>query len=176
MTLYVVRHGRTEYNEKHLFCGRTDVPLSDIGRAQLPSLAEAARGYGLDAIFSSPLRRAVETAEAVAAVTGLPVITDDRLVERDFGKFEGQPFDTDEDRDARGNFAFRYPGGESNFDVAARVYPFLDWLRENYRDKTVMIVSHGFVCRIIRTWCLDMTDEEFYSLRHPNTGVLRYDV
>ncbi len=176
MTLYVVRHGWTEYNEKRLFCGRSDIPLAAEGEAQLPALRDAASTLGLAAVYSSPLRRALVTASAVAEGAGLPVLTDGRLVERDFGEFEGTNFDAGGDMLYRGNFACRYPGGESNFDVVARVYPFLDELREKYIGKNVAIVTHGFVCSVIRTYCEDVTDRELYTFFHPNGEIIRYEV
>ena len=176
MKLYVVRHGRTEYNEKRIFCGRTDIPLCGKGKEQLPTLAENSRTYGLDVIFSSPLIRAVETAQAAADACGVPVITDERLMERNFGDFEGTTVNTDADQDCRYNFAYKYPNGESYLEVAVRVYNFLDEIRAKYADKNVMIVAHGGVCRIIRTYCTNMTDDEFYAFSHPNCAVVEYEI
>lgn len=174
MNLYVVRHGWTEYNYKRLFCGVTDIPLAAEGRSQLPALADASRSLGLDVIFSSPLVRALETAEAVSSAAGLPVNVDRRLTERDFGEFEGKDFDAGDDGLYRNNFACRYPGGESNFDVAARVYAFLDEINAKYADKNVCVVTHGFVCSVIRTYCENVTDSEFYSFFHPNGEIIKY--
>ena len=176
MKLYVVRHGRTEYNEKRIFCGRTDIPLCEKGREQLSKLASDSLSFDLDVIFSSPLIRAVETATAAAEVCGLPIITDDRLMERNFGDYEGTTVNTDADRECRYNFAYRYPNGESYLNVIARVYNFLDEISEIHFDKNVMIVAHGGVCRTIRTYFYDMTDEEFYTFSHPNCSVIEYEL
>ncbi len=176
MTLYVVRHGWTEYNKNRLFCGRSDIPLAEEGKAQLPALAERSKALNIDVIISSPLRRALETAGAVANAKGLPIVEDSRLTERDFGIFEGTDFDAGGDEIYRGNFACRYPGGESYLDVAARVFSFLDEIKEKYENKDVMIVTHGFVCSVIRAYCGDITDKEFYSFFHPNGEIIRYDV
>ena len=176
MKLYVVRHGRTEYNEKRIFCGRTDIPLCDKGREQLGKLAEDSLTYGLDLIIASPLTRAVETAEAAARACGLSVITDERLVERAFGDYEATTVETDADHECRYNFAYKYPNGESYLQVAVRVYNFLDEIKEKYPDKNIMIVAHGGVCRMIRTYFRDMTDSEFYTFSHPNCSVIEYEI
>lgn len=87
--LYIMRHGKTEWNQQHKLQGRTDIPLNDEGR----KMAEAAHTEYLDVHFdvcyTSPLIRAKETAEIVLRDRNVPIITDDRLVEMSFGCYEG---------------------------------------------------------------------------------------
>ena len=70
----------------------------------------------------------------------------------------------------------RYPGGESYLDVAARIYPFLDEIRQRFAEKTVLLVSHGSACRVIRSYFCEMTDEAFYAYSQPNGGVEEYEI
>ena len=122
MKLYVARHGETEWNRLNKVCGRTDSPLTDKGLQQAQLLAERLDSCSIDVIIASPLSRAQETARAVAERKHLPVLTDERLIEQDYGVYEGVQRD---DRDFLNNkrmFAYRYPGGESMMDIARRTY------------------------------------------------------
>ncbi len=73
-------------------------------------------------------------------------------------------------------FAVRYPGGESMMDVAGRVYPLLKELKDRYPGRTVLLVCHGGVCRVIRSYFEDMTNEEFPRWSVPNAAVAEYEL
>lgn len=87
--IYLVRHGQTELNQKHRLLGRTDVPLNETGISQAQAVAALFQKNSVvfDAVYSSPLKRAVQTAKILAP--NAPVITDERLIEMDYGPFEG---------------------------------------------------------------------------------------
>ena len=87
--LFVVRHGETERSAEHIYSGQADVPLTAAGREQARLAGERLCGAGIDAIWSSPLRRATDTAEAIAKAVGAPVKVDERLIEVDYGELEG---------------------------------------------------------------------------------------
>lgn len=87
--LYVVRHGQTERSAGMVYSGQADVPLTALGRDQARRAGDLLTDAGVDAIVSSPLVRARDTAAAIAAATGLTVEVDDRLIEVDYGPFEG---------------------------------------------------------------------------------------
>lgn len=89
MTIYTIRHGVTEWNAKDLIQGREDIPLSPEGLRQVALAGEAFDGIRLEFIVSSPLIRAVQTAEAATKHTGVKIYTDERLTERDFGPLSG---------------------------------------------------------------------------------------
>ncbi len=174
MKLWVVRHCSTENSEKKIFSGRTDVPLSARGIAEAARLAEALGGTAFGLVLSSPLLRARATAEAIAGGR-IPIRFDDRLKERDFGDFEMTSCAREDGRAFRYNFAMRYPHGESNLEVAARVYPLLDELKKNCTEKDILLVTHGSVCRVIRSYFCALTDEEFYAYSQPNGTFEIYD-
>ena len=88
MKLYISRHGQTPWNVEDLICGRTDVPLTELGQQQAKLLAESAKDKGIDVILCSPMLRARQTAQAVSDAIGVPVRIDERLVEFDFGTFD----------------------------------------------------------------------------------------
>ncbi|CAM3207234.1 histidine phosphatase family protein [Asticcacaulis taihuensis] len=93
MTFYVLRHGQTDWNVQMRLQGSTDIPLNETGRAQANVAARILAGEGITKIIASPLSRALETARIVGASAGIEPVIDDRLIERNFGLFEGMTID-----------------------------------------------------------------------------------
>ena len=87
--LYIMRHGQTDWNLQHKLQGKTDIPLNDAGRAMAENARRKYRDIHFDICYCSPLKRARETAEILLRDRSIPVITDQRLTEMDFGNFEG---------------------------------------------------------------------------------------
>ena len=152
--VYLVRHAQAEGNFKRVFQGFTDADISEIGKKQLEKLAERFRDIEIDCIYSSPLKRAMKTAEAVGKYHDLPIRIDERLKEINGGEWEGQPWSSfpekyPEINDAWENHpdTFRAIGGESMRDVYNRVSEaLLDIVRKNL-GKRIAIVSHGCAIR-----------------------------
>ena len=150
--LYIMRHGRTDWNDRHKLQGRTDIPLNDAGRAMAEEARKEYAGVHFDICFCSPLVRARETAVIVLAGRDIPVIPDDRLKEMGFGIYEGQENSFDIP-DCPINTLFFHPdqytdppeGAESLEELFARTGEFLrekvDPLLEEGKD--VLIVGHG---------------------------------
>ena len=88
-TLYLVRHGQTESSKRKAYSGRADVALTALGREQARQAAAQLADAGIDAVFTSPLSRARDTARAIADATGAPLTVDERLTEVDYDAFEG---------------------------------------------------------------------------------------
>ena len=95
--LYIMRHGKTDWNEQHKLQGRTDIPLNDDGIKMAEAAALKYKDVHFDICYCSPLKRAKKTAEILLAGRDIPIISDDRLVEMSFGKYEGvkSSFSTD---------------------------------------------------------------------------------
>lgn len=167
MKILVTRHGETEWNRKNLILGRTDIPLNDTGIMQAKKLRDNI-SYPIDYIISSPLQRASMTANIICENINIDIKYDDRLMEMDFGIFEGRDRGDDLYQKEKRNFFSRYPQGESYFQVAQRVYNFLDEIKEQYAGKNVLLVTHNGICRVIRTYFDDISNEEFasYSVRN----------
>ena len=146
--LLLARHGETDWNREHRVQGHTDVGLNDAGREQADALAESLDGVRLDAVVSSDLARALETAEAVARRQGLDVVTEAALREKNFGSWEGL---TDVEIAERFPDAVRgrWGDGETTEDVAARVLPAIERIRARHLEGDVLVVSHGGPIRII---------------------------
>ena len=150
----LVRHGETDDNAAHRFQGRNDTLLNDRGRDQSRALARALTGEGLLALYSSPLARARETAEIVGAQLGLQPVYDDRLMEADVGEWQGR-LSADIDADHPGALAawravdpgFRFPGGESVPELAARVAASLADIGAG--PLPALVVTHGGSIRAV---------------------------
>lgn len=176
MKLCIARHGETAWNVENRVSGRTDIPLTQRGLEQARALAENARGKGIEIILASPLLRARQTAQAVSDAIGVPVEIDERLIELDFGIFEGgSRFDPDFQY-TRAQMPTRYPGGESAFDLAHRVYSLLEDVKGKYDGRTVLLVCHGGVCRMVRSYFEDLTNEEYGSYHAPNAQLVEYEL
>lgn len=149
MKLTLVRHGQTDWNADRRFQGHSDIPLSDIGRAQAAQTARALSTDHFDAAYSSDLFRAIETAEIIAARHHLAIQRDARLREFDFGSWEGLTWPEITQRwpqflEHGGTQAeyFQPIGGETFDDVRARVRGFLTDLAERGLEH-VLVVTHA---------------------------------
>ena len=177
MKLYVIRHGRTDWNSRRIMQGRTDIPLNEDGIAQAREAKAEIDKYALDRVFVSPLRRARQTAEILLEGRNVPVIAADALMERSYGIYEGKSstsFDYvgfwDPARD------LHYPQAESVSEFFARVWPFLDMLRERFPEERILLVTHGGVLRAVdcyfdRTKMTDMLGQTIPK----NCSVKEYD-
>ncbi|MGI8803620.1 MAG: histidine phosphatase family protein [Solirubrobacteraceae bacterium] len=168
--LYVVRHGQTERSIRHVYSGQADVPLTAIGREQARRAGELLAAAGVDAIFSSPLSRAHDTAMAIAAATGAPLRVDDRLIEVDYGPFEG--LDRGEAARRFGRpfaewradpFGAPVPGMEPLGDALARAWPAVaDVLAAAARP---VIVGHQGILRIVLVALGRIAREDYFKTR-----------
>ncbi|HWG08835.1 MAG TPA: histidine phosphatase family protein [Solirubrobacteraceae bacterium] len=150
--MYLARHGRTAYNLEGRFQGQQAVPLDELGREQAAELAAHAVSYDFAALWCSPLLRARETADAVAAATGLELREDARFMETDAGDWTDRTF-ADVHAEAPQRFAafasahpdFAFPGGESFVQQEERVGAALDDVEEG--PLPALVVCHGMVIR-----------------------------
>jgi uncharacterized phosphatase len=142
----LIRHGQTDWNAQRRLQGSTDIPLNDVGRGQARGAVEALAGQEWDAIVSSPLSRAAETADLIAEGLGLTVARRvPGLTERHYGPAEGMQDGPELD-------ALRIPegfrGAESDEDTADRGLAALEALAEEFRGGRVLVVTHGSLLRV----------------------------
>lgn len=168
MKLTMMRHGETDRNRLNRVLGRSDLPLNETGLAQADAAGRRLSRTGFDAIYSSPMKRAYQTAEGVARYQShpVPILVKDALIEQNFGVFEGDKRDDPAYQSEKHAFFKPFAGGESMLDVAARVYHFLDTLAREARLKkqeNILLVTHGGVCRLIENYFNGMDNEEFAS-------------
>ena len=175
MKLYVARHGQTVWNAQNKVCGITDVELTEKGIEQAEELASILP-EDIDIIVTSPLRRAVETSKILAGKNNIPICIEELLIEQNYGIYEGVDRKNPQFLNNKRNFAYRYPNGESMMQVAYRVYGIIDKFKKEYQGKNVLLISHGGVCRIIRTYFIDMTNEEFFNYTLKNGKLEEYEL
>ena len=176
MILYAARHGETLWNAENRICGITDLPLTEKGLLQAGELAASLENAGIRRIVSSPLIRAQQTSGIISRRCNISVETDERLREQNYGIFEGLDRGTPAFLENKRHFAVRYPGGESMMDVACRVYSLLEELKRMPSADTTLLVCHGGVLRVLRTYFTDMTNEVYFHYSPPNCFAEQYEL
>ncbi|MCH8949327.1 MAG: histidine phosphatase family protein [Chloroflexi bacterium] len=183
MRLLLIRHGETDRNAGRIALGREDVPLNERGRAQAQALAAGLAASGPDepiaAVYSSPLQRALATAQPLARALDLEVQTEDGLIEMDVGEAEGRALSELQERFPDFLRAWRsdqvadvpMPGGESLRQVQERAWGAVESLRERHDNETVAVVSHNFVILTLLCRALDLPLARFRRLKHDLAAV-----
>ncbi len=180
-TLLLVRHGETDWNRDGRWQGGSDTSLNDAGREQARTLAEQLDG-NIDAVYSSDLARARETADIVAAKLDLAVQIDPRLRERGFGSWEGLTTTEIEQRfaDAHGRWLAGEGAGaddaETFEDFFARVSDFLADVLRLHPEEEILVISHGGSIRVIHALAagVDYVRDHRLIPGVPNCSVARY--
>ncbi len=184
--LYLIRHAATSANEQrpYILQGRSvNHSLSETGRSQASALGEFLSAYSVDHVYASPLKRAMETAEAVARHHQHSVQALDDMVECDVGEWEKLDWGTIMERYPEHYHAFMenpaetpYLGGESYGDVLNRVKPVLASLVKKHLGETVVVVGHNVVNRAYLAEFLNTPLRLAKNIKQSNTGinVLRY--
>jgi broad specificity phosphatase PhoE len=155
--LLLVRHGETDWNRERRFQGHADPPLNDAGREQARMLAENLADEGIDAIYTSDLRRARETAEILAARSGSEVVALRELREIDVGDWQGLTWPEIEERHpdgaARwGRDGHGWDGGETYDQLRERIVAALHVIAERHPGQRVLVVGHGGTVRATRAF------------------------
>jgi broad specificity phosphatase PhoE len=183
-TLIIVRHGQTSWNKDERFRGQTDVPLDETGLWQAEAVGRyIAAQYRPVAVFSSPLKRAAQTAEAIARALGLEAENHHGLLDLNFGDLAGLTIP-----DAQAKYpavcrawfsapqSTRFPNGESLADVRTRAMAFVGEVVARFGGSQVVLVSHQVVCRVLFCALLDLDDGWFWRLRLDTASVTTFVV
>lgn len=154
MMLYIVRHGETDWNRMKKVQGRTDIPLNDYGRHLAEETAEGMKEIRLDLAYTSPLRRARETAEILLAGRNIPLIDEERIQEISFGRYEGM-YSGGDQRSPESDAFNRFFSDTGNYvppedaetipQLYERTGAFLAEMcaREDLADKNILVSTHG---------------------------------
>lgn len=143
MKIYVTRHGQTDWNLEGKTQGRVDIELNEVGIKQAKQTKEKLKNIDIELIICSPLKRAKKTAEIINEGRNIPIIYDEEIMERDFGEFEGEKIKFDEFWDY--NLKPKYQRAETIKEIIDRISNFLDRIKEEYKDKNILLVTHGGV-------------------------------
>jgi len=179
--IYLIRHGATNFNNARpaiLQGCRLNPALSEEGRLQAEQAGTMLADVPLTTVYSSPLLRAMETAECVAATHGLNVMPHEELTEVDVGRWEGLTWPTIMERHPEEYQAFihdagRFPylGGENLTDVHLRATPFLRSLLEKHQGESIAVAGHNIVNRVFLLDVMERPFGEFRSIPQDNAAI-----
>jgi len=175
--IILVRHGETEWNIKEIFRGRIDIELNETGIKQAELLAEYLSQVEMEAIYSSPLKRALKTAEVVASYHNLDVDLASGLIDFDYGRWQGLPHQEVKDKYKelyaewiKNPHRVKMPGGESLDDVRRRAISVVDNIISKY-EGTVALVSHRVVNKVLICALLGLDNSHFWDIRQDACGI-----
>ncbi len=170
-TVYLIRHGQTAWNREEVFRGRADIPLNETGRKEALLTGQYLKRVKTDSIYSSPLSRAVETAEAIALNQDKEVQISEGLIDIDFGRWQG--ISHEEVRERYGDLyrqwkhnphLVRFPGGESLEELRERALRVIDDIVPEHGDETLVMVSHRVVNKIVLCGLLGLDNSHFWQI------------
>ncbi|MBU4375031.1 histidine phosphatase family protein [Patescibacteria group bacterium] len=180
-TLYIVRHGTTDFNEQGRYLGRTNLSLNSVGRQQAVGIAEQVKKLRIDFVISSPLKRAMETAEIIKPDEH-KIIINPHFIERSVGVYEGLT-----KNEAKKLFPDLYkknitrifndapPKGETIKEVQGRVFNGMDEIKKNYQDKNILVVTHAFVAKVINKYFNpDVSEQDFFDFILKTANIKQY--
>jgi probable phosphoglycerate mutase len=174
-----LRHGQAKNNTERILAGRTEgVPLTETGIKQSEQTAELLKNMNISAIYSSPIERAKHTAEIAGEYNLLDVTIDDRLTERDMGKFTGMPYD--EIFQSHGNVFMKFYNGELEIahngvetfpDVKKRILGIVDHIIEKHPDENVLLVTHMDPIKAMLSTVIDLSPTNLFELIIANASL-----
>ncbi len=184
MTLFIlVRHGQTEWNREERFRGRADLLLNETGLRQALAAGLHMKGWPIAAIYSSPLKRTLETAKIIASQLGLPLRPLDGLIDIDFGNWQGLSAEEAAEQDSELYNTWlefphrvRFPRGESLADVRQRVLAAVDGIAAEHGGQTVILVSHMVVCKVLLCAMLGLDESNFWQVRQDVCAINAFEV
>jgi len=180
--IFIVRHGETDGNQKKIYRGRWDLPLNKNGKSQVQKAGQALKSIRLDAIYTSPLKRAVQTAEAISAHQDVEPEEDESLIDIDYGEWTKLP-----DAEVAEKFHDQYrqwkqspetvlfPGGEGLPSVRARVQPALKRMAEEHPDQTIALASHRVPIKLLLCSALGLEDSSFWQIQIDTASISALD-
>jgi len=175
--LMLVRHGETEWNAQRRYQGQSDVPLSELGKRQAQRIAERLDGQKIDAVYSSDLKRAWETTQAIVKKSGMTILSEPRLRELGFGVLEGMTFEEGQAKYPEmiaawlDNFQNNPEGGEPIDVFHERLVSLLGDLKEKHAEQVVLLVAHGGPLSEILRIVLELSPKKRWYLELENASL-----
>lgn len=180
--IILARHGETDWNTGEIFRGRADIELNEVGVKQAELLGEYLSGEKIDFVYSSPLKRAVKTAEAIARPRAVDVNIVQNLIDFDYGEWQGLSL-----REVKEKYPelyqdwrdtpeqVRIPGGESLEDVRSRAMPFVEDAVMRCGEGKIVFVSHRVVNKVLICALLGLGNAHFWNIRLDTGGISRFN-
>jgi len=174
----LVRHGETEWNRVERFRGRIDIELNETGRRQARALAQRLSGWPISAIYSSPLDRALQTAQPIAEACGLEVAILEGMADVDYGQSAGLSPEEAAAQDPQVHEIWvqtplltSFPGGESLQQVRERAWSALEEVSSAHQGGTILVVSHVVVNRVLICSALGLVGDAFWRIGQDNAAI-----
>ena len=176
-TLILVRHGETKWNVEEIFRGRIDIELNETGVREAELLAEYLSDSKITAIYSSPLKRALRTAEIIASHHDVEVEVAPELIDFNYGEWQGLSRQTVADRYkqlyaqwVKNPHLVKMPSGESLDDIRRRAIRLVDSLLAKY-EGTIVLVSHRVVNKVLICALLTLDNSHFWNIKVDTAGI-----
>jgi broad specificity phosphatase PhoE len=174
--LILIRHGETDWNVEGRYQGQADPPLNQRGLAQARQLAQKLRGVGLDVLYSSPLRRALQTAQILAEALDVPLHTEPRLMEIHQGEWQtllyaeiAARYPELFDRWQTEPWTVTLPGGENIAQVQERVYAAVDEILSRHEGQCIGMVAHRLPITLLKIRYQGLDPDVVRTFQLPNT-------
>jgi broad specificity phosphatase PhoE len=178
--ILLIRHGDTDWNVEEVFRGRVDIELNDIGIKQAQLLVKYLEDVPIEAVYSSPLKRALKTAQIIAASHRINVKTTQELIDFDYGEWQGMSHGTVKekykvlyDEWLKNPHLVKMPKGESLDDVRQRATNLVDRIIAKH-EGTVALVSHRVIHKVIICALLGLDNSHFWNIRLDTCGITTF--
>lgn len=177
-TVILVRHGETEWNRTDRFRGRADMELNEAGHLQAQAIARRLTAFTVVAVYSSPLKRALDTARPIAKLFGLEVVFLEGIIDIDYGQWQGLSPEEAQQQYPEAYGAWlseprlaRIPGGETLEGVRERALAALQQTVQQHQGETVVLVSHKVVCKVLMCAVLGLDNSHFWQIEQDNGAI-----
>lgn len=168
----LIRHGKTDWNKQQRIQGRSNIPLNKEGIEQVEEACAAVRETRWDALYTSPLERAKQTAQLLQASSSVPLYVEDAFIEKSFGDVEGEPYTKVFSTYPDGV----YPNAETDENVIARVLRQFEVIQKEHPNERVLVVTHGAVIHaLLAHFAVIPAGLEYIILHHLCMNTFSYD-
>ena len=171
-TIILIRHGETDWNKEKIFRGRIDVKLNENGKTQSKHLAKVLSNFKIDAIYSSPLSRALETAKSIRHLCENGIIPNEGFIDINYGDWQGlshkqviETYPKIYEDWIKNPEKVNFPNGETLKDVKNRSFAALNEIAQQHEDGVIVIVAHRVVCKVILCAMLGIDVSHFWHLK-----------
>ncbi len=175
---YLVRHGQTEWNKKLTFRGRIDIPLNERGRQEANAIAETLKDKNINAIYTSPLKRSIETAQPTASFFHLEIVHAQGLIDISYGNWEGLTFNEIK-KSYRDQYIkwekrpelIRFPNGETLDEARERSFSAFKDIVKGNPGKSILIIPHRVINKVLLCAILGLSNSHFWEIKQ-DTGCI----
>jgi len=177
-SIYLVRHGQTAWNKEEIFRGRSDIPLNETGLKEAELAGEYLKKKEIHAIYSSPLSRALRTAQKIGQFHNLEIRPLNGIIDMSFGGWEGKSLKEVQEKDEERYHLWReephrvkLPGGESLEEVQIRSMAALEEVIQKHPGKTLVLVSHRVINKVLICGILGIDNSHFWQIGQDTTAI-----